>query len=304
MRRALPATKALHLFLILLSLPLLFGATAFAGQVVDTVERNFTVPGRPAIVLRNGGGRSRITADNQAQVRVKATKEVRRAANEAEARQLAEQVQVRIEQSGNRIDVEAHYPKHIGNFFVDNPEVLVHFEVIAPRSSDIDARSTDGSLGVYGFDGKISITTGDGDLTADNCSGNIIAQTGDGSLEIESVRGDVSAHTGDGSMTLDGVFQGLDAKSGDGRIDIRARAGSKMGRDWSIHSGDGNVRLRLPEGFAATMELGTGDGNIDSEQPIAFEVGSSKKHVLGKLNGGGYRLRIQTGDGDINIRKS
>ncbi len=77
-----------------------------------------------------------------------------------------------------------------------------------------------------------------------------------------------------------------------------------MESDWSIRSGDGNVRLLLPEGFAATLDLGTGDGNIDSEQPVTTEGSSSKKHMLGKLNGGGYRLRIQTGDGDINIRKS
>lgn len=213
------------------------GSIAFAGEVVDTIERSFTVSGRPTLFLRNGDGRTRVVSDSQSQVRVKAIKEVRRAGSREEAQRVAEQVQVRIEQIGSRIEIEARYPRHIGNLFGTEPEVLVHFEVTAPKSSDIDARSSDGSLDVYGFDGRIDVTTGDGNLTADNCSGRITAQTGDGSLQIESSRGEVSAHSGDGKIILDGVFQGLEAKSGDGRIEITARAGSRMDRDWSIRSG-------------------------------------------------------------------
>jgi len=303
MRLVSPFRKLLCLIFVSTFL-LTSGSVAFAGEIVDTIERSFTVSGRFTISLRNGDGRTRISADSQSQIRVKAIKEVHRAGSREEAQRIAEQVQVRIEQSGNQVEIEARYPRHIGGFFGNEPEVLVHFEVTAPKSSDIDARSSDGSLDVYGFDGRIDLITGDGDLTADNCSGRIAAQTGDGSLRIESSRGEVSAHSGDGKITLDGVFQGLEAKSGDGRIDVTARAGSRMEKDWSIRSGDGNVRLILPEGFAATLDASTSDGRIDSEQPITMEGSSSKNRLTGKLNNGGYRLRIQTGDGNINIRKS
>jgi DUF4097 and DUF4098 domain-containing protein YvlB len=275
-----------------------------AGEVIDTTERSFAVAGRPTIFLRNTDGRTRISAGSEPQVRVKAVKEVRRAADHEEALRLAGRVQIRIEQSGNRIEVEARYPRRVGNFFGSEPEVLVHFEISAPKSSDVDARSSDGPLDVYGFDGQIDVTTGDGELTADNCSGRINAKTGEGSLRIESARGEISAHSGNGRITLDGVFQVLEAKSGDGRIDIIARAGSKMERDWSIRSSDGDVRLRLPEGFAATLEASSSDGQIDSEQQITMEGSSAKNRLTGKLNSGGYRLRIQTGDGNISIRKS
>ncbi len=278
-------------------------AAAFAGEVVDTIERSFTVSGRPVIFLRNHDGRTRITADSQSRVYVKAIKEVRNVSGQAEAAKVAERVQVRIEQSGNRIEVEAKYPRNMSSFFGGEPEVLVHLEINAPKGSDIDARSADGPLAVYGFDGRIEATTGDGDLTVDNCSGRIAAETGDGNLQIESVRGEVSARSGDGKITLDGVFQALEAKSGDGRIDITARAGSRMERDWSIRSEDGDVRLRVPEGFAATLEIRTGDGRIDSEQQITPEGYSSRNRLIGKLNNGGYRLRIQTADGDVHLVK-
>ncbi|HYK89629.1 MAG TPA: DUF4097 family beta strand repeat-containing protein [Acidobacteriota bacterium] len=276
----------------------------FGAQVVDTFERNFTVSERPTIFLRNTDGRTRITADAPGRVHVGVIKEVKNAANQAEAAKVAERVQVRIEQSGSRIEVEAKYPRTMHAFFGNEPEVLVHLEISAPKSSDVDARSSDGSMSIYGFDGRIETTTGDGELTVDNCSGHIVAQTGDGSLRIESTRGDVSAHSGDGKILLDGIFQGLEAKSGDGRIDVTARTGSKMEKDWSIRSGDGDVRLRLPEGFAATLEVSTGDGSIDCEQPVTREDHTSKNHLNGKLNNGGYKLRIQTSDGDVHLVKS
>jgi DUF4097 and DUF4098 domain-containing protein YvlB len=280
------------------------GGIAQAGQVADTIERNFTVSGRPVVSVRNGDGRTRITAESQSRVYVKAIKEVRNAATQVEAQKVADRVQVRIEQSGNRIEVEAKYPRRMSSFFGDEPEVLVHFEITAPKASDIDARSSDGDLGVYGFDGRIEVGAGDGDVTIDNCSGLITGETGDGSLTVESVRGEVSVHSGDGKISLDGVLLGLQAKSGDGRIDITARAGSRMEGDWSIRSVDGDVRLRLPDGFAASLELTTADGRIDSEQPVTTEGLSSQSRLVGKLNNGGFKLRIQTSDGDISIRKS
>lgn len=76
-----------------------------------------------------------------------------------------------------------------------------------------------------------------------------------------------------------------------------------MEKDWSVRSGDGDVRVRLPEGFAATLEASSNDGRIDSEQPITMEGSSSKNRLTGKINNGGYRLRIQTGDGNISIRR-
>ncbi len=300
MRSASPFVKVSCLAFLMTALT----GVAFAGEVAETIERSFSVSGRPSIYVRNGDGQTRITADSQSQVRVKAIKEVRHVSSHDEALRVAERVRVRIEQSGNRIEVAAEYPRNMGGFFGNEPQVLVHFEISAPKASDIDAKSGDGQLDVYQFDGRIDLETGDGDLTADNCSGRISARTGDGGLRVEGARGEVSARSGDGRMTIDGVLESLDAKSGDGRMDVTARAGSKMRGEWSLQSGDGGISLRLPEGFAAELDVRTSDGRIECEQEVRLEGSSSQNRLAGKLNNGGYRLRIQSGDGNISIRKS
>jgi hypothetical protein len=82
---------------------------------------------------------------------------------------------------------------------------------------------------------------------------------------------------------------------------IRVLPGSRMTGDWSIRSGDGNIRLSLPEGFAADLDLSTGDGRIRVDYPISIEKIKSENKLAGRLNAGGKSLRIRAGDGDITI---
>lgn len=274
-----------------------------ANFVVETIERSFTVQGRPALWVKNADGRIRVTAGNQPQVQIRAIKEVHGASSADDARQYAARVEVRIEQTGNRIQAEAIYPATNRFSFGRQPEPLVHFEITAPKGSDLEAINADGDLQVDGLDGKIKVETADGKLSVINCSGRIESRTGDGDLRIERARGEVSAKTGDGSITLDGVLEALDTTSGDGRIRIKVLTGSKMMRDWSIRTGDGNIQLSLPESFAADLDVSTGDGQIRVDYPVTVSKSKSEHKLAGKLNAGGKLLHIQTGDGDITIEK-
>ena len=273
-----------------------------ADIVVETIERSFTVQGRPVLWVKNADGRIRVTAANQQQVQIRAIKEVHGASGIDEAKQVAARVEVRIEQSGSRIRAEAVYPR--GNFSLGRqPEPLVHFEITVPKASDMEAVNGDGDLEVDGLEGNITAVTGDGALSLNNCAGNVQSQTGDGELRIQGVRGEVLARSGDGSITVDGVIEALQSKSGDGRIRIKALPGSRVMRPWFVQSGDGDVRISLPEGFAANVDLSTSDGQIRVEHPIALERSTSEHKLAGKLNGGGNYFRIKTGDGDITIEK-
>jgi hypothetical protein len=76
-----------------------------------------------------------------------------------------------------------------------------------------------------------------------------------------------------------------------------------MAGGWTVHSGDGNVTLRLPEDLAANVEAHTGDGHITVDVPLAGSGGPDKNSVSGKLSGGGPTLTIHTGDGSIHLAR-
>jgi DUF4097 and DUF4098 domain-containing protein YvlB len=232
-----------------------------------------------------------------------AVKEVVKATSPEEARREAARVEVRIEQAGSRIEIEAKYPKITGSW--DRwPQVLVHFEVSAPAESDLDVHNSDGALAVDGFSGRLDLSTSDGNLTANKCSGRINAHVSDGELRIEAFQGELEARTSDGPMSLEGTFKALDIRSSDGRLDLDVRQGSAMERAWSISSSDGNIQMRLPEGFDADLDVSTSDGGIRVDHPVTM-TGSkiSDHHLVGRLNKGGLPLRIHSSDGSVTILK-
>jgi DUF4097 and DUF4098 domain-containing protein YvlB len=269
---------------------------------LDVVERTFPVDGRPLVELKNVDGRSRISGGTETNVRVRAVKEVRRASNAEDTRRAAERVEILMEQSGNRITVEARYPnRHFS--FGPEPSVLVHFEVYMPRVGDVIAKNVDGPLDIDNVEGNLDLATVDGNLKATRCAGRIQAQSVDGDLLLDEVKGDVSAQSVDGHLKIDGTLEALAARSTDGSIEVRAQPGSQVSREWSIRAVDGSITLGVPEGLAADLEINTSDGKIKVDHPLTVEGRISERRLEGKLYGGGHPLRLRSSDGDVTVTR-
>lgn len=286
-----------------LAVILLVSSACLAGEQVDRVEKRFSVNERPLIYIRNSDGRITLRATQSPEVHVVAVKEASRSMSADEAKREADRVEVRIEQIGRRIEIEAKYPRMSG-FWNHGPAILVHFDVSAPARSDVDAHSSDGPLLVDGFAGRLDLSSSDGKLTATGCSGQITSHVSDGETDIANVQGELNAQSSDGPMNIEGTFTALDLRSSDGKMDITVRPGSNMAREWSIRTSDGDIRLRLPDDFSADLDISTNDGRIRLEHALTLSAGeTSEHHISGKLNKGGLPLRVHASDGSISILK-
>jgi hypothetical protein len=295
MRPNAPSTLILGLIAFLMV------TSAWAWQEeVETIDRSFTVDGVPELYLRNVDGRTRLTSHNGAEVRIQAVKTVSRARDEVEARQAAAEVRVKIEQVGNRIEVETKYPKKAWS---RGPRVLVHYEVEAPRQSNLDVKSVDGNLDVLGFEGDLLLATVDGDLTIEDCAGLIVAKSVDGDAEMRDIVGGVEARTVDGDLDIDGRLSHLEASSTDGDLTIRVDPASTMEAAWSVRTTDGSISMALPEGFSADLDVEADEGDIESDHPMTMEGKVHRDRFRGQLNAGGYTLRIRTSDGSVRLLK-
>ena len=281
-------------------LGLLLASPAWASQqVVETIDKSFTVDGTPEIEIRNVDGPITITAHQGSDVKVKAIKEVHKAASDSDAKRAADKVKVEIQQVGNRIEITADYPKNTFSFG-GGLYATVRFEISAPKKSDVDAHAVDGSIEVSGLEGRLQLETVDGDLEVRSCLGEIAAHTVDGDLRLEDVGGTIEARTTDGDLRVDGALQALQVKTTDGDLVVRVQPGSKMEREWSIESTDGDIRLTLPEKFAANLEIRVNDGEITAQFPVTVQK-VSEGRLSGELNGGGHQLSIRSSDGDIRL---
>jgi len=192
-------------------------------------------------------------------------------------------VRVRDQQTGNHVELDVHVPQISWSIGINARWVRIELKV--PRDGSFDIRTRDGSIEATGVKGDVRLSSGDGHIEAD---------------QLEEA---LHAHSGDGHMRIRGRFEELSLETGDGHIDAEVNPGSRIATAWMLHTGDGSVKLRLPQDFAADLEAHTGDGRVTVDFPVTLSGTISKSDVRGKMNGGGPPLRIHTGDGSIHIER-
>ncbi len=240
----------------------------------DEWKKNYPVSGTPELRVDAGDGNIQLASWDRSEIQARVfTQGWRIGPND---------VRISESQTGNRVSIDIKVPHLHWNF----GHRSIRVELMVPRETNLD------------------LHTSDGNIVADDVRGQHRLTTGDGNIEGRRIGGMLRASTGDGQIRLLGRFDALDLHTGDGSIDAEAQPGSKMTAEWSLRSGDGNILLRLPEGFAADVDVQTGDGHISVDLPLTVSgpVGGTK--LRGKLNGGGMLLEVRTGDGDIQLRKS
>lgn len=250
------------------------------NRYIEREEKRFPATAKPEVTLITFDGSIEIKPWEKAEVEVIIEK---RGADKA----ATSEIEVIANQEGNRITVEAKNPRRRGGIhFGNSPSAKLIVSV--PASSDIVARSGDGSIDIEHIAGKVEL------------------RSGDGSIHARDLSGDVSVNTGDGSISLDGKFSGLQARSGDGSVRIHAAPGSGTAGDWSITTGDGSITLEVPEGFNGEVDAHTGDGRVHVEDVTLSNVTGEirRNSVRGRLGSGGRLLRLRTGDGSITLRRS
>ena len=291
---------ALSLFALLLS-----GTACMisvdAGQFTVREEKQFTVTGTPEVTLITFDGSMEIRSWDRPTVQVEIEK---RAPDKASA----DAMEVRAEQSGNVIRLEVKKPPTIdGSRLGFNTSRSARIIATVPKACNLVARTGDGSISVERLDGRMDLDTGDGSIQGYGLSGSLRAHTGDGSMKLEHVDGTLDLDSGDGSASVSGQVAALKLHTGDGSVVVRIEDGSAMTGDWEVRTGDGSVRLELPDAFDASLDASTGDGRVrleGLEQPTG-DAGDESAHrsLRQQLGSGGKLLRVRSGSGS-NHRSS
>src|SRR5262245_50294942 len=230
-------------------------ASADFNKYVEREEKRFSVSGTPELVLSTFDGAIEIRAWNKPEVEVIVEKR-------AVSKDAAAMIEIHSEQNGNQITVDVKTQKSNGFGIHFNNSRSAKLIVSAPSTSNLSARSGDGSIDVDHIAGRLELRTGDGSIRGRDLGGRVRAHTGDGSIKLEGVNGSLDVDTGDGSVNASGRMTSVRARTGDGSVTIRADAGSVPESDWDITTGDGSVTLELPDGFNGELDAHTGDGGI------------------------------------------
>lgn len=289
---------------------------ALHAKIVRTVEKTFTV--QPGGTFRAGtqGGDIKVTTADVAEVRVTA-RQVFRASSEAEADEIAQKLDLKIEQQGADVVAEAKIER--GGWFKNTP-VTVDFTVVLPKQFNVDARTSGGDIVVGSLQGTVKARTSGGDLKfaridgavdGSTSGGNIHLQEGTAKANLSTSGGDIvvdraggptSVSTSGGDIRLEAVAQIVSASTSGG--DIVANLTQPLTQDVSLGTSGGNVKITLPKSAAFRLDAGTSGGEVDATGlTLTLEKGApGKSRLVGAVNGGGPTLKLRTSGGDIRVR--
>jgi hypothetical protein len=216
-----------------------------------------------------------------------------------------------IRQEGNSIHID----------YVNAHDISVDYEITVPSDTTIRTHSGSGDQIIEGTHGNADVQTGSGDVKLANLNGEIHLQTGSGNVRAREISGAVRGGTGSGDIEIEETGSGdVELRTGSGNIEARGIQGGFRGETgsgditaegaqsgtWEIRTGSGNVRVTLPGNSAFDADISTSSGSIDVNSPIETmvqgRVEETKRHIQGKVRGGGPLLSVRTGSGDIHIQ--
>jgi hypothetical protein len=304
-----------------LAFGLLAGSPALLeAKITRTVEKTFSVQPGGLLKASTQGGDITIRTSDSPQVQV-LVKQVIRASSESEADEILEKLNLRLEQSGNDVVVEARYEKRSpGSWFGNWPPVNVSFEVTVPRHFNLNLGTSGGDIAVASLRGNVRARTSGGDLEFDRIDGDLEAGTsgGDillkegtalaklntsgGDIEVDRAGGLTEVSTSGGNVTLRSVERLVRATTSGGNV--HAVITGPIAEDALLSTSGGNVHVEVVKGTAFHLDASTSGGNVRaSGLTITLEDGANGKNKLvGAVNGGGPRLKLRSSGGDVTVR--
>jgi hypothetical protein len=250
-------------------LPCILAVSAVAGeeQVAGSFARTLRVTGPVRLHLDTGAGDVAVRTGNPGAVLVRGIIRIEGSlfGDPAEARQKAHYLESNppIQQDGNLIRIGAGEGQEEGSAH------LRPFPKYICIDYEIEAP----------VDTQLAAKTGSGDFSVAGIQGPVRIEDGSGDLKLDSVRGAVRITAGSGDVSLD--------QSGAGGMEIE--------------TGSGDIALRLPAQGGFDLDLQTASGDISIDPELAIER-TGENHLRGKVRGGGARVQIATGSGDIRLR--
>jgi hypothetical protein len=141
----------------------------------------------------------------------------------------------------------------------------VRYHVRAPRNAIVDVTDTNGVITLTGLSGK------------------------------------VAAHTTNGMVSGKALTGGVDARTTNGGVNIEL---ASLGKERIVlHTTNGGVVLTLPNTAKADLSASVANGGINVSGVDKLEFSEqSRRHVEGKLNGGGTLIELKTTNGGIRVR--
>jgi hypothetical protein len=257
------------------------------------VERRFEAGAGAELSVSNVSGRISIHAADTSTITVRATK--------SGSSRAMENTRIELWQDGNRINVQTK-GGNAGRFNLGRNVSSVEYDIEVPAECDIRAKAVSSDVDVTGIRGRLSAQTVSGDVSLTRVTGECTVTTVSGDLVGTDLHGPLTVHTtsGDSRISASQLQNfNLHSVSGDFAIESPLTAGAH----YLIKTVSGDLQLLIPGDTGATAQLKSVSGDVVSEFPAEI-IKAGRRHWLGRINGGGANVEMNSVSGDMRIAPS
>lgn len=263
---------------------------------VDVVEHRFDVKSGGMLELD-------IDAGNLEVIRGPADRVVVRAERCTQSRDALAGHRLTANQQGNNVSVVSQRGGSRARswFSRGRDELSVVVKVSVPTEYGVRFSSGAGDVAITDLTGSVRGQTGAGNLTLISVRGPVEVTTGSGNVRLERVLGQVQVQTGAGNVEMRDVEGGLHVRTGAGNIAVEIARQPKARTE--LQTGAGNVTVHLSPSVRVEVEAVASVGAASTDFPLKVEGSWMTKSFAGNINGGGPRLEMRSGVGNVSLKR-
>jgi len=279
-------------------------ATSEKGEA-DTIKRTFTVRPGGEIVLDLDRGSVKVRTVRGNEVHLVFERNVT-GVDEDNIKEFLERHELDIRQSGDRIFVDSRFEEEDRRWGRSRSRTGSKFKldvtVLVPEQYSIDFQNGAGNIEIEDLTGNITGITGAGNVLVSRISGSVDVTSGAGNVEVFHVDGRLAARSGAGNIVIREIAGRLEAHTGAGDVEVYLTRQPRGDSDLS--SGAGNVTVYLDPGLAVKVEAHSSLGSAKTDFDLPVSGKWMSKSFEGILNGGGPALVLNSGVGNVSLRRN
>jgi DUF4097 and DUF4098 domain-containing protein YvlB len=194
-----------------------------------------------------------------------------------------------------------------------HPRVRVRIAV--PEKYSVDVETGSGPIEIEDLGGNIQAQTSGGDIEVDGAVGTVELETAGGNIEVEEVRGDVRASTSGGHIDISEVSGRVEVETSGGSIrvhdvggpvDAHTSGGHISVRfsdraEGDIQTSGGSIEVEFVEEAGVDLDARTSGGRVTLDEDFSFTGEARSDQIVGRINGGGPQLSIDTSGGNVRV---
>ncbi|GAI19749.1 unnamed protein product, partial [marine sediment metagenome] len=199
-----------------------------------TVQRQAPLAPGSTVVAKTSFGSVTITGADVTDCNVVAQIRVQ-APTEQEAREIAEQVKIKLESVGQTLTVKAEKPPK-----KRRRSISISYNITVPRQTNVECASSYGAIKLTNIDGNVKGKTSSGSITAENIQGSAQLNTSFGSITCRNISGDnIKLKSSSGSIRAENIKGSAELDTSYGSITCRDISGG----DIKLKTSSGNIKL-------------------------------------------------------------